>query len=106
MIVDSIPLLDTGVLPEPVRAAIVGATILTEFSIPVLLLVRRTPDGGDRTGLDVPRRRGPGGAVAHLADEVLSVTRVDGVDDGGEVAAIVGEHVPAGEGPACAGTTP
>lgn len=41
-IVDSIPLLDTGVFPPSARAAIVGMTVLTEFSIPVLLLVRRT----------------------------------------------------------------
>lgn len=41
-IVDSIPLLDTGAFPSSVRALIVGATVLTEFSIPVLLLMRRT----------------------------------------------------------------
>ena len=41
-IVDSVPLLDTGAFPQAVRALIVGGTVLTEFSIPVLLLMRRT----------------------------------------------------------------
>lgn len=49
-IVDSIPLLDTGVFPQPVRAVIVGATVLTELSIPVLLLMRRTRLAGIAMG--------------------------------------------------------
>lgn len=49
-IVDSIPLLDTGILPRSLRAVIVGGTVLTEFSIPVLLLVRRTRLAGIALG--------------------------------------------------------
>lgn len=49
-IVDSIPLVDTGVLPPPVRAVIVAATMVTEFSIPVLLLMRRTRLAGIALG--------------------------------------------------------